>query len=42
VNAVSFDQLAARYGRELRLHCYRMTGSLADAEDLAQDALLKA
>ncbi|MEW6430191.1 MAG: RNA polymerase subunit sigma-70 [Myxococcota bacterium] len=42
MNAVSFDQLAARYGRELRLHCYRMTGSLADAEDLAQDALLKA
>jgi RNA polymerase sigma-70 factor (ECF subfamily) len=42
VNAVSFDELASRYGRELRLHCYRMTGSLDDAEDLAQDALLKA
>jgi len=42
VQAESFDDLATRYRRELTLHCYRMLGSLADAEDLAQDALLKA
>lgn len=42
MQAESFDDLAARFGRELKLHCYRMTGSLADAEDLTQDALLKA
>jgi RNA polymerase sigma-70 factor, ECF subfamily len=28
--------------RELHVHCYRMTGSLADAEDLTQDVFLRA
>jgi RNA polymerase sigma-70 factor, ECF subfamily len=37
-----FTQLASRHRAELKAHCYRMLGSLADAEDLAQETLLKA
>ena len=38
----AFAALAARYRRELHVHCYRMVGSLEDAEDLVQDTLLRA
>jgi len=38
----AFGSLVAPHRRELLAHCYRMAGSLHDAEDLLQDTLLKA
>lgn len=38
----AFSALAERHRRELLVHCYRMLGSLQDAEDAVQDALLRA
>ena len=37
----AFEQLIAPYLRELRVHCYRMAGSLHEADDLMQESLLK-
>ena len=38
----AFAELIEPYRRELHLHCYRLLGSLTDAEDVLQEALLAA
>ncbi len=38
----AFREAVAPYRRELQRHCYRMLGSLQDAEDALQDTLLAA
>ena len=39
---VAFSELTAPYRRELHVHCYRILGSVQDAEDLLQETLLSA
>jgi RNA polymerase sigma-70 factor, ECF subfamily len=41
-DAEEFEAAASRYRRELFAHCYRMTGSVQEAEDIVQDTYLRA
>jgi RNA polymerase sigma-70 factor (ECF subfamily) len=38
----AFGVIAERFAPELRLHCYRIVGSVQDAEDLVQETMLAA
>ena len=38
----AFRELTDPYRHELQLHCYRIVGSVQDAEDLVQETLLAA
>src|SRR5438067_11510753 len=38
----AFRELVEPYRRQLHLHCYRLLGSLQDAEDIVQETLLAA
>jgi RNA polymerase sigma-70 factor (ECF subfamily) len=42
MNDEEFRELTEKHRRELTVHCYRMLGSLADAEDMLQETLLRA
>jgi RNA polymerase sigma-70 factor (TIGR02960 family) len=42
VAEIAFEELIAAHQRELLVHCYRLLGSLSDAEDVLQETLLAA
>ena len=41
-NGEAYEQLVKRYQRMIHALTYRMTGSLSDSEDLAQETFIRA
>src|SRR5690349_23180819 len=41
-DGAAFQELTQPYWQELRVHCYRILGSVQDAEDILQETLLAA
>jgi RNA polymerase sigma-70 factor (ECF subfamily) len=41
-DTAAFGELTEPFRRELQLHCYRIVGTMADAEDLVQETMLSA
>ncbi|MGX8010473.1 RNA polymerase subunit sigma-70 [Mesorhizobium sp. ORM8.1] len=42
LDRLAFERLTVAHRRALKLHCYRMMGSLHEADDLVQDTFLRA
>jgi len=42
LDRLAFERFTTAHRRELKLHCYRMMGSLHEADDLVQDTFLRA
>lgn len=42
IDQPEFGALVERYRREIQAHCYRLMGSVHDAEDMAQETFLRA